>query len=185
MAKILVLVAFLSLCLFGCQPAEVPEEQAAPAEEPAPSTNRGTAQVTIGAIEIKIDYGQPELQGRDMLGKLQDGQVWRLGMNEATTLETSGDLTFGESVVPSGKYSIWAKKVSPAEWHLIFNSEPDIWGTERQPDKDVAEVPMEVSQLDESVEQFLIELNATGDMAGEIVMSWATLQLKVPFSVSS
>ena len=184
--KRLIQVLFLVVLLcVACQPAETPmqETEQAPAEAEEPG--RGTAEATIGGAQLSVDYGRPELQGRNMLGKLEDGQVWRLGMNEATVFESDQDLTFGKTVVEAGKYSLWAKKVSSEEWHLIFNSEAEIWGTQRKPESDVAEVPAEKTELTESVETFVIELVATGDESGEIVMKWATLQLSAPFTVVS
>jgi hypothetical protein len=180
-----------SLSLFACQPAEVPEEEAvaeepvAEAEEQLPEADRGTVEAAIGGAQVSINYGRPELKGRDMLAMLEDGQVWRLGMNEAATFETSADLTFGDSLIQAGKYSIWGKKVSADEWHLIFNSEADIWGTQRKPDNDVAEVPMTSGDLEESVERFTIELVPGEANTGELVMEWATLQLTVSFSAGA
>ncbi len=119
-----------------------------------------------------------------MLSQLPDGQIWRLGMNDATTLETSSDLAFGDTVLQAGRYSIWAKKVTSDNWRLIFNSEPDVWGLNHNPDSDIAEIPLEHSDLAESVEQFTIELNPTDDGGGEALMKWATLQLRVAFDIS-
>ncbi len=190
MKRILLLCLFGTLSFFGCQPAEAPEEEVveeepvAEAEEQVPETDRGTAEAAIGDAQVSINYGRPELKGRDMLAMLEDGKVWRLGMNEATTFETSADLTFGDSLIKAGKYSIWAKKVSADEWHLIFNSEADIWGTQRKPDNDVAEVPMGMGELEESVERFTIEIVSADENAGEIVIKWATLELKVSFSAT-
>ena len=188
MKHLSLLLFVVTLSFLACQKAEAPagepmEEPAA--EEPAEQPTRGTAQATIGGAEITIDYGRPELKGRDMLAELEDGQVWRLGMNEATKIETSKDLRFGETTLQSGSYSMFAKKLSADEWHVILNSEADISGTRRNPDNDVTEVSAEVEQLEESVEQFTIEVVSTGEQGGEILMKWATLQLKVPFSVAA
>jgi len=166
------------------QTAEQPAASSGEQAEPAPSGDRGTAEVTLGATQVSINYGRPELQGRDMLSQLQDGQIWRLGMNDATTFETNSDLTFGDTVIQAGRYSIWAKKVSSDDWRLIFNSEPDIWGLDHNPASDIAEIPLEVSDLAESVDPFTIELNPVDGGSAEVLMKWATLQLRAAFNVS-
>ena len=99
-----------TLSFLGCQPAEAPAEEAV--AEGAPETGRGTAEIAIDGTQISVNYGRPELKDRDMLARLEDGQVWRLGMNEAASFETSADLTFGDSVIQAGKYSIWAIPIS-------------------------------------------------------------------------
>jgi len=184
-----IFVTFLTLTLWAAacssqQTAEQPAASSGGEAEPAPSSNRGTAELALGATQVSINYGRPQLQGRDMLSQLPDGQIWRLGMNDATTLETSSDLAFGDTVLQAGRYSIWAKKVTSDNWRLIFNSEPDVWGLNHNPDSDIAEIPLENSDLAESVEQFTIELNPTDDGGGEALMKWATLQLRVAFDIS-
>ena len=182
-------VVFLALT-FGSAACSSPQTaEQAPASggeetEAAPSSNRGTAEIRLGATLVSINYGRPELQGRDMLSQLQDGQVWRLGMNDATTFETNGDLTLGDTVIQAGRYSIWAKKVSSDDWRLIFNSEPDVWGLDHNPASDIAETPLETSELAESVDQFTIELNPVDDRSAEALMKWATLQLRAVFSIN-
>ena len=166
------------------QTAEQPPASSGEQATPAPSGNRGTAEITLGATQVSINYGRPVLQGRDMLSQLQDGQIWRLGMNDATTFETDSDLTIGGTVIQTGRYSIWAKKVSSEDWRLIFNSEPDVWGLEHNPASDIAEIPLEVSDLAESVDPFTIELNPIDDGSAEVLMSWVTLQLRATFNVS-
>ena len=171
-------VFMLAACGSGSTPAEAP----APTDEASePVPIRGTVEVAVGGSQVSVNYGRPELQGRDMISELPDGQVWRLGANEATALETSGALVFGETRIEAGHYSLWARKVSEQEWSLIFNSEPEIWGTNRKAENDVVEVPIEVSEGAEAVEQFTIEINAAEDGAAEMVMSWGMLELKAGF----
>lgn len=190
MKKLAIFVLALSATwmLLGCggteNASEEPAEPAADTEPAAaPASDRGTAEAEIGGASISIDYGRPMLKGRDMLSQLPDGQVWRFGMNTSTTLDTSADLAFGETTINAGQYSLWAKKLNAEEWHLVVNSETGIWGTNHNPEHDIAEIPFEKSDLDESVEQFTIAVNSTGDNSGEIVCQWATLQLKAAFTV--
>ncbi len=154
------------------------------AQEPAASGDRGTAEIVLGSTQASINYGRPELKGREMLSQLPDGQVWRLGMNDATRFETNSDLLFGQTLIQTGRYSIWAKKVSSDDWRLIFNSEADIWGLDRKAENDIAESPLESSELAESVEQFTIEMNPVDEGGAEILMSWDTLRLRATFNVS-
>jgi hypothetical protein len=184
-----ILVIFLGLTFWGaaCSSPQTTEQPAASSEdqaEPAAASARGTAEIALGATQVSINYGRPQLQGRDMLSQLPDGQIWRLGMDDATTLETSTDLMLGDTALQAGRYSIWAKKVSSGDWRLIFNSEPDIWGLNHNPASDIAEVPLEYSELTESVEQFTIELNPVDDGTAEALMTWATLQLRFAFNVN-
>ena len=184
-----ILVIFLALAFWSAacsspQTAEQPPVFGGEETEAAPSSNRGTAEITLGATQVSINYGRPELQGRDMLSQVQYGQIWRLGMNDATTFETDSDLTLGDTVLQAGRYSIWAKKVSPEDWTLIFNSEPDVWGLDHNPASDIAEIGLETSDLAETVEQFTIELHPIDDGNAEVLMKWATLQLRAVFSIN-
>ena len=187
MNRRLVLFIALTFSAVACNSPQTAEQLPAAGGEqatPAPSGNRGTAEITLGATQVSINYGRPVLQGRDMLSQLQDSQIWRLGMNDATTFETNSDLTFGDTVLQAGRYSIWAKKVSSEDWRLIFNSDPDLGGLDHNPAGDIAETPFEHSELAESVEQFTIEFNLVDDESAEVLMSWATLQLRATFNIS-
>ena len=182
LSGLLVVIGFL---LSGCgsetTPTEAPPDVDV-AAEPEPESNRGTIEVTLGEIQVSVNYGRPQLQGRDMISQLQAGQVWRLGMNEATALETTGVLAFGAALIEAGRYSLWAKKVSADEWRLIFNSEADIWGTARKAENDLVEVPLEIAEGLEVVETFTIELTPVSEDDVEMSMAWGTLGLKATFS---
>ena len=184
-----IFVIFLALTFWSAscsspQTAEQPTALGGEETEAAPASNRGTAEITLGATQVSINYGRPELQGRDMLSQVRYGQIWRLGMNEATIFETNSDLTLGDTVIQAGRYSIWAKKVSPEDWTLIFNSEPDVWGLEHNPASDIAEIGLETSDLAETVERFTIELHPIDDANAEVLMKWATLQLRLAFNIN-
>ena len=179
------LLVVIGLLLSGCG-SETPPTETPPdvdvAADPEPESNRETIEVTLGEIQVSVNYGRPQFQGRDMISQLQAGQVWRLGMNEATALETTGVLAFGETLIEAGRYSLWAKKVSADEWRLIFNSEADIWGTARKAENDLVEVPLEIAEGLEVVENFTIELTPVSEDDVEMSMAWGTLELKTTFS---
>ena len=71
---------------------------------------RDRAELAIGDAIMVIDYGQPSLNGRDMLTFLRAGHFWRLGADEATRFETSRDLVFDDVLIPAGSYSLFLKR---------------------------------------------------------------------------
>jgi hypothetical protein len=133
---------------------------------------RGTAETTIAGKKVTIDYGQPSLQGRDMLGKLPVGGTWRMGMNAATTLETDGALKFGSTVIAPGKYELTAKRVSEDSFHLVFSK-----------DGQTTEVPLSNKPSSESVETFMINLKSAGGNNGSFSMAWGAMHTGADFSV--
>ena len=137
----------------------------------AHSAPRGEAKVTLAGTPIVVDYGRPSLQGRDMLGRAEVGQDWRMGADAPTTLDTPVSLSFGGATVPPGKYVLKAKKVSDKDWTLKLERDG----------KAAAEVPLQSSPLDKSVEEFTIDL-AEEKGQGVFRMSWGNLALATRFT---
>jgi len=143
---------------------------------------RGTAEVTINGKKITINYGRPNLQGRDVLSLATVGMVWRLGMNQATEIDTAGDLMVAGKVVPAGKYSLWAKKTGENAWVLAFHPKTGIWGEPAMTEGFIAELPLKLTKAASSVEQFTISLsNVQGSAA--IKIQWGTAVLTGSFKV--
>lgn len=155
------------------------------AEQKAPAGDRGTASATFGSATVSVDYGRPQLEGRDMLAQATDGMVWRMGKNEATEIKTDADLKFGDTVIPKGSYSLWMKKISAGQWHLIFNKKTGIWGDEHPAADDFAEVPLAMSTNSEAVEAFTIELAASNETKGTLKAMWGTAVLSAEFTASA
>jgi hypothetical protein len=141
---------------------------------------RGKAELNAGTGSITVDYGRPELKGRDMLSQLQVGQFWRMGMNQAAVLNTPVDLTFGSTKIPKGAYSIWLKLAAPEQFELVFNSQTGQWGMQHDVTKDVFQVPMKKEALPSSVEIFTIELKSA-PKGGVFTLHWGTTALLADF----
>ena len=71
-----------------------------PSGEGEMDAGRGMAEVTMMGGKISIDYGRPEMKGRDMLAMAPAGHVWRFGSNKSTTFTTEVDLMFGDMSAP-------------------------------------------------------------------------------------
>ncbi len=156
------------------------------AEKPAENPNRGTASADFGGKSVSVDYGRPELKGRDMLGQASDGMVWRMGMNEATVLETAANLTFGETAVAAGRYTLWMQKTADG-WDLLVNSNAaeGMWGAPAPSDGVVASTSFAISASETSVEKFTMEVAASDDSNGSITVSWDKMVLTASFGVSA
>ena len=122
---------------------------------------RGTAEAMVGGAKVSIEYGRPSLQGRDMLGQVTAGMVWRLGADASTTLTTSGDLDFAGTNVAAGSYSLFAKK-SADGWMLVVNSQTGQWGTEHDASMDLVEIPL-ATHTGDPREQFTVVLHGQGN----------------------
>ncbi len=141
----------------------------------AQTNPRGEAKLELDGKSVSVEYGRPSLKGRDMLAKAQAGQSWRLGADSATTLDTEAELSFGSKVVAKGQYVLTAKKLEAGEWQLEVS-------TKGEDPKLVAEIPLQASELAESVEALTIELEAT-DSSGVLSIKWGRSALSAPFSV--
>jgi hypothetical protein len=141
---------------------------------------RGKAELNAGTGSIAVDYGRPELKGRDMLSQLPAGQSWRMGTNQATVINTPVDLTFGSTKVPKGAYSLFLKLAAPDKFELVFNSQTGQWGMQHDASKDLFLVPMKKEVLSSSVEVFTIELKSA-PKGGVFVLHWGTTALSADF----
>ncbi len=136
-------------------------------------------------LTLKIVYCQPYKKGRLIFGDDEDealqpyGKYWRLGANEATTIETNQDLIIGENKLKKGIYSIYAVPGKEV-WKFGFNKDANRWGaSEPNYDKDLFTVTVPVNYIGESIEQFNIKINQH-----EIIFSWDNSEAKLPYKLA-
>ena len=143
----------------------------------AHGAERGSVKATINGAHITIDYGRPVLRGRDMLGQLKPGQVWRIGADSPTTLESNKDLDFGGTVVPKGKHILLAKLVEPGKWTLVFSSKSVF---EYEASARIAEVPLTFEEANDSDEMVTLKLTDQGG-SGVLEIAWGKMRLTASF----
>lgn len=132
----------------------------------------------LGSCEVAWAYGRPYKRGRQIFGKVVPyDQVWRTGAGSATILTFTEDLYFGDTMVPKGKYNLYTlpKKTG---WTLIFNNEPNAWGSAHRPEYDVHKVSMKSGMQHEIVDQFTISIEETRE-GGILTMVWDDTWAKV------
>ena len=148
----------------------------------AHGNERGSAKATIGSATVTIDYGRPMLKGRDPMKMIQPGEVWRIGSDAPTTIESDADLDFGGTRVPKGKHILLAHYTGPGKWSLVVSSKS---ASQFDPGAGakLAEVPMEVQESKDPVEEVTVQLAAKGSQ-GVIEIAWGTMRLAGSFSAA-
>jgi hypothetical protein len=136
---------------------------------------------------IKTDYSSPRRKDpksgeiRKIYGGLVPfGKLWRTGANDATTFETTANLSIGGTAVPAGKYTLYT---IPGEkgWKLIINKQTGQWGTEYDEKQDLGRVDMESSKLDAPVENFTISFHEMGKGC-HLYLDWENTRASVEIS---
>ena len=165
---------------------------AAPPSEPMDSAGRTTeihpgdggsphvmTEWVIDEANISITYGRPYLRDR-VIGETVDpmvGQVWRLGADEATTLETDADLMIGDTPIAAGEYTLFVLTTEDV-WQLIVNNQTDQWGLSYDESQDLARIDMDLEVLPQPVDQLLISVEG-----GRFKVDWGTASASVPLTV--
>jgi hypothetical protein len=146
--------------------------------QPSPAA---TAVQAIGISEVKVTYHRPAVKGRTIWGGLVPyGEVWRLGANEATTLELSHDATIDGKPVPAGRYSLFAIPAKD-DWTLVLNRTADQWGAYfYKQDQDLLRFKV-TSKTGPHVEWMTFAVTPASDSALDVEMAWE--KLRVPFRI--
>ncbi len=140
-----------------------------------------TTSVDLGKGKVTIRYGTPKLGARNIDDMIKPGLAWRMGMNAATTLETTVDLDFGGKKLASGKYSLFARSDESRNWTLLVSS-----GTASvlDPATVVLEAPLHFMKDAESQDLLKITLEKAAGGAS-LSVAWGTHRLHASFKVAS
>lgn len=157
---------------------------AAAQELPIPRESPGaTVRQNIGISSVEITYHRPAVKGRAIWGGLVPyGQVWRLGANDATTLEISDPMKIAGHDVPAGKYGVFAIP-GPEAWTLILNKRAQQWGTyfyKAEEDFLRFEVKPETGPF---TEWMTLDLTPEGRDRATLGFAWEKLRFSVPVEV--
>jgi hypothetical protein len=198
----------------GAQGQPIPAAPAQPATQPAARIPRATAstrasvQVLIdsrwgeggwfgalslaGPARIAIDYGQPHLRGRSVIGMagvMPWDSVWRTGANMSTQLTAEVDMTIGNTFVPRGIYTLFSLPTRNG-WKLVISKEVLQWGTDYDPSKDFARIDLRQRTLAEPIESLTFWLvpaiedpPSTTFPHGVLKFAWGTTELSTNWRV--
>lgn len=149
-----------------------------------------TAHFEEGTVAVHINYGSPQMRGRNIFGGAEEkpvlewGKYWRLGANEATQITTNTPLQFGTNVLQPGSYSLYAFP-HPTHLTIVVNAARDRWGYSA-PDieKDLFRMDAAVVPADSTAEGFVVAFEM-GPQSNEIRFQWSGYLAVLPFVVVS
>jgi len=139
----------------------------------------------VGVTDFSVEYSSPGVKGRQIWGALVPyGELWRTGANMATTLEASGDFTFGGTAVPAGTYALYTIP-GPDSWTVILNTNATASGTRGYDKKDdVARVTVAPAASPLRERMTFLFSNTTDD-ASRLDLQWEKLTVSVPIGVDT
>ena len=154
---------------------------AAPAAVELPRPSPGaTVSEKVGTAKATVSYHRPAVKGREIWGALVPyGEVWRLGANDATTLEITEDAKVAGQALPAGTYALFAIP-GKASWTIVVNADPKQWGAYfRDPKKDVLSFPVtpEAGPHQEWLEFRFLPASRS---AVRLEMAWEKLRVAIP-----
>ncbi|UCC26857.1 MAG: DUF2911 domain-containing protein [Gemmatimonadales bacterium] len=161
----------------GCWTTDTPGQLA---NRPSPLDS---AIVILGEEQVRVCYGRPSARERPVMdGLVRFGEIWRLGANEATSIEVPFRSRIGDVTVDPGRYSLYV--VPGAEsWDVTVNGMVERWGIPvdaavRAADIGTFSVPVE--GLSQHVETLTMTFQETGSDSADLVVDWELTRIRIP-----
>lgn len=151
-------------------------------DSPRVSPNAAVEQ-TIGTTEIRITYGRPSVNDREIFsanGLVPYGEVWRTGANESTNITVSGPVEIAGETLAAGTWSLYTIP-GPTQWTVILNRSLS-WGTQYDESEDLFRTTVAADRGDHQ-EQFLITFDEVSETEGHLILHWAGVRVPIPVSV--
>lgn len=126
------------------------------------------------------------------LTKTLDGDIVMLTESSVPRLRIEEPLRFGKVLIATGNqvvnfpgsYGIWLKRVGTG-WRLVFNNEPDAWGSQHDPKFDAAEIELSHSDGHVAARPFAVALVPNAPDRGRLVIIWGPHEWTADFVVAS
>jgi len=159
------------------------------------SRQNETAIVLPGAVRVSARFLRdldPEADtGFGLVESTADGQVVMLTHAPVIRLQNEVPLEFtGLSLATGnlapgipGAYGVWLKKAGSG-WRLVFNNEPDSWGSQHDPAFDVGDVELTYRGDGEASRPLGVALVPTTANTGTLVLQWGPHEWAADFSTA-
>lgn len=130
---------------------------------------------------VKVTYSRPQLKGRSLSELTPFGKVWRTGANEATEITFYKDLTFGQTKIQAGTYTLYTIP-DKDKYTIIINKDLNVWGAySYKPENDIARLTVPVTEVKEPLEAFSMVFTKS-DNGIVLNLGWDKVRVAVPFT---
>lgn len=146
---------------------------------------RKTETSTFGLGKIEVNYGSPKKKGRKLFGELVPyGKIWRVGADNATSIEMNTSFYVGDNKVDAGKYALFLIPEQSGDWKLILNKNANQWGAYGYDEElNVLETTVKAESTKEEVEALDIRFHELADGKGTLQIVWGKTQINIEMSV--
>lgn len=139
--------------------------------------------VQLGGGTIKLCYSRPSARGRKIMGGLVPfDQPWRLGANEATSINVPFAAEIGGVRVEPGTYTLYAIP-GASKWQIVVNRGVQRWGVPIDKDVragDVGAGTVTTESLGAPVETLTLKFAPATGSATELVVEWEKTRVRIP-----
>lgn len=134
-------------------------------------------------LAARVIYSRPQRGGRTIFGGLvKNGEVWRLGANEATEIEFFKTVKIAGKKIKPGRYTLYAI-VNDSGWTIIVNKETDTWGSFKYDiKKDVVRTDVTLQKTETTVENFSMMFEKTA-IGFNLVIAWENTRVALPIAL--
>ncbi|MCX6207636.1 MAG: DUF2911 domain-containing protein [Bacteroidetes bacterium] len=181
--KSFVLAAFLFTALFSYAQPKPTELDKSPMDMSYWPANYPILKMSGKAKDqpvARVIYGRPMKNGRVIFGGIiKYNEMWRLGANEATEIETFRTLKIGSKILAKGRYTVYCLP-NENKWTIIFNKDNFCWGNfTYDSKKDLIRTDIDVEKNTESVEAFTLYFEDAKNGAN-LVFLWDDIKTILP-----
>ena len=142
-----------------------------------------SAAVQLGGGTIKLCYSRPSARGRKVMGELVPfDQPWRLGANEATSINVPFAAEIGGVRVAPGTYTLYAIP-GASKWQIVVNRGVQRWGVPIDKEVragDVGAGTVTTESLGAPVETLTLKFAPATGNATELVVEWEKTRVRIP-----
>lgn len=150
-----------------------------------------TISAVIDGDRVTIVYGRPYSKDpksgetRKIWGELvPNGAVWRLGADESTLLITQKTMTFGDTAVPAGAYSLFLLPQADGSAKLIISKQLGDWGAYQYKEKeDFSRIDLKKEAMDKTADQLTIAIAKGSSGGGTLKIMWENTEFSAAFTV--
>lgn len=141
----------------------------------------------VGFARITVKYERPLARGRKIMGGLvpYNGELWRTGAGDCSTIKFSEDITIGGQKVPAGNYSLFSIPAAD-EWTIVLNRDTTMHGTGGYDQaKDLVRFKAKPETTNRFYEAFTIEVQDIVKNNANLYLTWENTSVKIPIQTTA